>query len=185
MLRKAGLPLIFVAVVMAALLVFKYLPATRNTNSVNSGPAASPSPTATSKPAGAGQPSRGGLDQSGSTPTPATSNASVIKPIGQLLNKTMISLSAADSDGQHNASMVSTVITASPGSTNTIVATGPSGAKITVGKPILAGANGQGPEISWNAKTVGLNAGVWQLRIQSQIGTNVSLSDAAQLTVQE
>jgi hypothetical protein len=114
------------------------------------------------------------------SPTPSTQ---IQKPIGQLLNKTSISLSAASTDGQHNSAMVSTVISAAPGSTNSVVAVGTNGNGITVGAPVMADANGQGSEITWDAKTAGLTTGTWQVHILSTLNGNSAVSDSAQLTV--
>jgi hypothetical protein len=145
---------------------------------------ASPSPTPTQ--AGAGSAKGRGPGESPSpsattvTPTPASS---LQKPIGEVLNKSAFSLSAAASDSQHNANMVSTVISAAPGSTNTIIAVGPNGTAVKVGAPVTADANGQGGEIPWNAKASGLTVGEWQVHILSQQGNSSNVSDAEKLTV--
>ena len=163
-------------------------PKTSTLDSTKTPQSPSPSPTATAlAQPGAGKPAARGADP---TPTAAPAQVTsapraILKPIGQLLNKTTISLSAPSYDGMRNSSMVSTVHTATPGSSKTLIATSASGTKITIGSPITADANGQGTELSWNAKTSGLRPGKWQIQIQSQLNGSGALSDAELLTVEE
>lgn len=130
-------------------------------------------PTASPKP-GNGTP--------GATPTTVQTSGSLITPVGQILNKTNISLSAAESDLQHNAAMVSTIIKATPGSSN-IISASKDGASVTVAGPVTANGDGQSGEIAWNAKTAGLTAGTWSLTIVSRSGSATSSSSAEQLVV--
>lgn len=183
LLRTTALGII--ALALASLVVVRYFaPSSQRTILAKS----SPTPTAT---AAINQPAAGKTSGRGPGQTPAPSTSAsppapvsrLIKPVGQLLNKGTISLSAGPGDSQHNSAMVSTIISASPGSGNTIVATDANGATILLGKPITADANGQGGEIDWDAKVSGLHIGVWKIQIQSQLSGSSTLSDPAQLTV--
>lgn len=193
-LRKNRLILIIALGLTPVLFILVYTLANKNNPAAVVKPALAPtsssSPSSKVVPAtsGKGETSGRGTGQTAApvsqTPLAQPSQSTpVAKPIGQVLNKTVISLSAAPTDGKNNTSMVSTIIKASPGSTNSIIATDSRGTKLTVGGPAVADANGQGPEINWDAEAAGLTQGIWQVQILSQIDGGSSTSDIEQLTV--
>ena len=186
--RTVGLSVI--ALVAAGLFVANHYGNKKNNSITPATISAGPIPSAIASANAGNDLSRGPGQASPGIPQPtmATSMSSptaLSKPIGQLLNKSSVSLSASESDGQHNGSMVSTILAAAPGSTNSIMATASNGSRIAIGKALIADANGQGGEVPWNVKDAGLTVGIWQIQIISQRNTAYAQSDSEQLTVKD
>ena len=184
--RTIGLGVI--ALVAVGLFVVNHYGNKKNNSITPATISASPLPSAIDSASAGNDLSRGPGQASPGSPQPTTATSmssptALSKPIGQLLNKSSVSLSASESDGQHNGSMVSTILSAAPGSTNTIMATASNGSRIAIGKALVADANGQGGEVPWNVKDAGLTVGIWQIQIMSQRNTASAQSDSEQLNV--
>jgi|GEM_PF-1662247 len=176
--RTTGLLILLLVVVAGGAVYAMTRPSSSSTGNVTT---PQPKGPQTDKTYPSASPAKSGTP---ATPTPVvTSNpshpvsATLAKPTGQTLNKHTISLSS--NDLQNNAAMTTSCQTVIGGLCG-LTFSGPGGAVKQVDP---SATQSGGNQFDWNAKTLGLAPGTWQVQLLATYNGQTGVGDASQLMV--